>query len=169
MHKHKREFIILIALTISCVLSIIAYGTYRCRNAWFKDPLTQSPVGDLHFLHPFLDGWACLHFWFFAFLTYLCPHLWGLIIFIGIIWELIEMLFKERPFYLLECNIELSDKKDGWWYGRWQDLISNSLGMILGYYLYKIQSGSITFFIGMLIAILSTYFGFAVIQARTAI
>jgi hypothetical protein len=31
----------------------------------------------------------------------------------------------------------VADDVSGWWYGRWQDIIMNSAGMLLGIYLAK--------------------------------
>lgn len=127
----------LVLATILCVLAIISYGTYRCRNPSFKDPMIKSVVGDSD-LNKYLDGWGLLHFWFYALLMYKCSNIWYVIIIFGIIWELIEMRFKDKPFYLAKCDVSLSDDtEEGWWYGRWQDIVMNSLGMFTGAMLLK--------------------------------
>lgn len=133
---YKYQLKYLVISTVICVLLIISYGTYRCRNTNFKDPLTNSIAGDSG-LNKYLDGWGILHFWFYAMLMYKCPNLWGLIIIFGIIWEIVEMRFEDKPFYLMECDVNLSDDGVGWWYGRWQDIVMNSLGMITGALLLK--------------------------------
>lgn len=78
------------------------------------------------------------------------PQFWYLIVIIGIVWEIIESSMKDRPFYLMDCNVELSDSNQGWWYGRWQDIVMNSFGMILGYILYKNKVTNLPFVISLM-------------------
>lgn len=123
---------------LSVVMAIIAYGTYRCTHDDFHDPLTRvfaSPPFD-----QFADGWAFLHFLSFAVMAYFfpaAPHLlfmWAL----GVVWEIVESLFHERPFYISKCSYKLTtDAKAGWWYGRWQDILMNSLGLFVGWWLSR--------------------------------
>lgn len=118
------------------ILSIIIYGTYRCKHKEFKDPLTLSFIGEPW--DKFLDGWGIIHFLFYMMLVYLYPAQWKLIFIYGVSWEILESYFYDHPFYLSECSYNLAtDDVPGWWYGRWQDVIMNSLGMMVGYYLAK--------------------------------
>jgi hypothetical protein len=128
----------IIVIGLLCMLSIILYGTYRCKNTEFKDPFTQS------FVPPpwdkFLDGWGILHFLFYMILAYFYPTHLLLIFMMGVGWEILESYFYDHPFYLSKCNYNLStDGVAGWWYGRWQDIVMNSLGIIVGYYLAKLN------------------------------
>jgi len=124
-------YVQILAICFACAMSIVIYGTIRCKVPGFKDPLAGSlvpPPWDR-----FLDGWGISHFFFYMMLGYLYPRYWVFITLLGILWEVIEVSFKDHPFYLSKCSYALdSDKATGWWYGRWQDIVMNSLGMGLG-------------------------------------
>lgn len=118
-----------------CAMVIVGYGTIRCNSATFKDPLTQSvapPPFD-----SFLDGWGISHLIFYGVLTFFYPDPRSMIFIwtIGIVWEIVESFFQDHPFYLSSCknNGYEHDKGSGWWYGRWQDIVMNSIGMLMGY------------------------------------
>jgi len=114
-----------------CVLTIVGYGSFRCRTATFTDPLTFTLAPPP--LDKYLDGWGISHFTFFATLAYFYPSQWVLIWLLGVFWELFEYSVKDRPFYLSRCHYDIAtDKGEGWWYGRWQDIVMNSLGIALG-------------------------------------
>lgn len=117
-----------------CIFAIVTYGTFRCKTPGFIDPCTKSIVGD-NYMNRYIDGWGLLHFWFFAMLCYLYPKYWKWLVIAGIIWEIIEMIFKEHPFYLADCHVDIETDKEGWWYGRWEDIIMNSFGMVCGLFL----------------------------------
>jgi hypothetical protein len=100
------------------------------------DPLTYSPVSPPW--NKFLDGWGVSHFFFYGLLGYLFPRRWVFIIVCGIIWELVEHVFGAHPLirsYMAECNYLNTDGSVRWWYGRWEDIVMNTLGMILGIYI----------------------------------
>lgn len=128
-------------ISIICVvimLSIIAYGTYRCNTKDYVDPLTKS-IGPVA-LNRFLDGWGITHFMFYGILAYMFPDKRSLIFIagLGVTWEIIEIIFKEHPFYLADCKYPpQTDAGAGWWYGRWEDIVMNSLGMLTGFALRK--------------------------------
>lgn len=123
-------------LCLGCVAIIVLYGMFRCNSPSFKDPLTfslfPSPFDN------FLDGWGLSHFLFFMLLGYWFPTI-ELVIFswiLGVLWEVIEYSIKERPFYLSRCNYKLKSRNGGdWWYGRWQDIVMNTLGLLAGWIL----------------------------------
>jgi hypothetical protein len=127
------------AILLICFITIfviVAYGTFRCQRTSFVDPLTKCPVGPPW--DKFLDGWAITHYLFFLLLGYLYPeHIlfsWTL----GVGWELVEFMAKDRPFYLSKCNYEVTTENGGgWWYGRWQDVVTNTLGLMSGLVLRK--------------------------------
>lgn len=115
---------------------IIAYGMYRCKTSSFRDPITQCVLKDNKQLCQFLDGWGFLHFFYFMLLGYLFPHNLQMIFWTGVLWEVVESYSQEHPFYLSECQSLLkTDQDTGWWYGRWQDVVMNTLGMFCGYFL----------------------------------
>jgi hypothetical protein len=122
---------------ILCVLSIVVYGSFRCSVKDFKDPFAKSFVKEP--FDRFLDGWGILHFIFYAVLAYMYPKM-NTLIFIwlgGVLWELIESIFKDHPFYISKCNYVIDTDKGSWWYGRWQDIVMNTLGMVCGYYIRR--------------------------------
>lgn len=122
------------SIGIACGLVIAAYGTFRCKTTDFKDPMTKSLFGEPW--NRFLDGWGISHFLFFLMLAYHWPTEWAFIFGTGVFWELLEWIFKAHPFYLSKCNYTIdTEKGEGWWYGRWQDLIMNGLGVALGSWL----------------------------------
>jgi len=122
---------------ILCVLTIVTYGSFRCKVKDFKDPLAGSLVPAP--FNSFLDGWGILHFILYGVLAYLFPRFYPLLfIWIGgVIWELIESIFKDHPFYISKCNYVIDTDKGSWWYGRWQDIVMNSLGIMCGYYIRR--------------------------------
>jgi hypothetical protein len=114
-----------------CVGVIVGYGTFRCHNKGFQDPLTFA-IAPAPF-DRYLDGWGISHFTFFAVVAYFYPRQWIFLWILGIIWEVIEYSVKDHPFYLSRCQYNLTtDKGEGWWYGRWEDIVMNSLGIALG-------------------------------------
>jgi hypothetical protein len=134
----KYLHILLIGLT--CVLVIVLYGTYRCKKTDFQDPLTKSFVPPP--FDKYLDGWGISHFMFFALLGFLYPQkaLLAFSFTLGVIWELIEYSAKDHPFYISKCNYtNLSNDGGSWWYGRWQDIVMNTLGLIAGYSISKLR------------------------------
>ena len=131
--KFKEIFGIAI-LSLIMILIIILYGTYRCKNSSFKDPFTKTIFPKP--LKNYLDGWGLFHFLFYALLTSLYPNYWIHIFIIGILWEIIETSVKNKPFYIGKCNVNIStDELNGWWYGRYEDIIMNSFGQLFGYWI----------------------------------
>lgn len=118
------------------VAFIVGYGTYRCMTKDFIDPITKSLLDSPY--DSYTDGWAFLHFACYGIITYFYPNQFIFIALMGILWEIIETVFKDHPFYFKECKYQLTtDKETGWWYGRYEDIVMNTLGMALGYYLAK--------------------------------
>lgn len=121
-----------------CIIIIVLYGTYRCKNTTFVDPLTQSLFP--YPLNQYLDGWGISHFTFFALLAFFFPQTRYLVFLfiLGLIWEILEYVSKDRPLYLSKCSYKVTtDNGQGWWYGRWQDIIMNTLGIIIGAFLAR--------------------------------
>jgi hypothetical protein len=139
---------------LACMLAIMAYGTFRCRSAAFEDPMTESLIEGEPW-NRFLDGWGILHFWFFAVLAFYFPGCWLELVIAGIVWEGMEMMFKERPFYLAECT---ASTKKNWWYGRWEDIVMNTLGLLCGLWVAHFQLPGQVIFSSALVAILGGFF-----------
>ena len=88
-----------------------------------------------------LDIWSISHIiWYFG-LTYICPKKWKFIFVIGVFWELFEQFFGYLPPTLINNlaiqYIPSDNKNQKWWYGRFSDIISNSLGIALALQLSK--------------------------------
>lgn len=116
-----------------CVLVIVLYGLFRCYKPDFSDPLAKSFSND-DTLKEYLDGWAFLHLFFYLIITYLYPEKWAITFIMGVIWELVELSSKDKPFYIPSCfYMSKDDSKGPWWYGRYQDIIMNTIGQIIGY------------------------------------
>lgn len=129
----NQKYLHITIISLICVFIIIVYGTYRCKNTNFVDPLTKSFFPSP--LNKFLDGWGISHLVFFLILGYLYPQTQFLIysFILGVIWELIEYSIKDHPFYLSKCKYNIgTDNTKHWWYGRWQDIIMNSIGLLIG-------------------------------------
>ena len=126
----------ILILSALCVLIIILYGTFRCKRTDFVDPLTFAfapPPFDKYF-----DGWGLTHLGFFTLLGYLCPTKLLFCFALGVAWELIEYSMKDHPFYLSKCQYNLKTHGgEGWWYGRWQDIVMNLAGLLFGSYLAR--------------------------------
>lgn len=120
-----------------CVLVIVLYGYYRCTNGNYTDPLTKSWVSPPW--DRFLDGWGASHFVFFFVLAYVYPSELVYIWLLGFAWELLEFWCKDHPFYLSDCELT-TDSGGRWWYGRWEDIVMNTLGIGAAVLLRKYQS-----------------------------
>ena len=88
-----------------------------------------------------LDIWSITHFICFFIMTYVCPKKWKLLFIIGVVWELFEQFYGYLPPALIN-NLALDyiptdNKNQKWWYGRFSDIICNSLGIMLAIHLNK--------------------------------
>jgi len=125
------DYIGIALLSALCVFCIMAYGTFRCKNTTFVDPLTIAFVPPPY--DKYLDGWGLSHFGFFMLLGYLFPKKIWFSFLAGCIWELCEYTMKDHPFYLSSCKYDMKTHKgEGWWYGRWQDIVMNTAGLAVG-------------------------------------
>jgi hypothetical protein len=123
------------SIFIICAVIIVLYGLFRCYHPGFSDPFAKSFISNKKVMG-FFDGWAFLHLFFYMFVTILYPNKWIQTSIIGVLWELIELSSKERPFYMPKCfYLSKNDSKEPWWYGRYEDIIMNSIGIFIGYYI----------------------------------
>lgn len=133
--------IVLINFVVSFMIAV--YGTYRCKTTSYQDPYTFCLVGKGPLCN-FLDGWGVMHFIYFMLLGYSFPHNLPTVFWMGVLWEAIESYSRDHPFYLSECKYSIgTDKQSGWWYGRWEDVVMNTLGMLCGYFLYTQRQAAI--------------------------
>lgn len=123
------DYIVLGGVLLGCILVIILYGSYRCRYMTSADPITYCPTTGV--LCNFIDGWGILHMLLFGILTYFYPHRWFELFILGVLWEGLECIASEHPFYITKCR-EIH-KSSQWWYGRWSDIVMNSIGITIGY------------------------------------
>ncbi len=119
---------------ISLFLIIIFYGWLRCKKN-FPDVLEFKLLKNNHLSN--LDGWWISHFVLYLVMGYLYPYSLRLSFIIGCIWEFIEFLAgKYKPKILSSIGFCKSSKKGEkdkiWWYGKWEDVLINLLGLILG-------------------------------------
>lgn len=138
---HLQVFLIIFALA----LSFIILGHYYPGQiqAVLKEPIVTVPSA-------VIDWWSVTHMLFFAILAYLFPdHLFELFLG-GILWEIIEDGLSPRDskglvtcdkkysnswmetFKIMWCD-NIAREKD-YWYGKWDDVFSNLLGLILGHF-----------------------------------
>lgn len=101
---------------VSClivVLIIHIYGYIKDSSYDpFKVPLLNKPFD-------FVDGWSLTHTMFYFVLAFMYPKEYILIFMIGVIWE------------CMECTYSYM-RSDGWWIGRWQDILMNAIGIAFG-------------------------------------
>ena len=131
---YPKKALSLLCYFVVCAILIFIYGNYRCDNPDFKDPLqTKLGIGDL-------DGWSLSHLLFFMFIGYHFKGKYLIVAFLlGILWELFEHYYgEERPGWLGgDCDMR-TDRLDGrWWYGKWSDIVMNTIGLLSGHYLLK--------------------------------
>ena len=120
----------------AAVIWIFLYAFIRCKRGngdalqWslFKDPV----------LSEYTDLWALLHFILFFSMACLYPGRGWLLFGIGVLWELVEMYIGNQGDWNQMVFGGCSDTADGnWWYGRYQDVIVNGLGILAGTYLSR--------------------------------
>lgn len=125
-----------------CIVVIWVYGMAVC-SLDFEDPLVSSAFvesGD-HPMKDVTDGWAITHFLFFAALTVAFPDRWALLFLLGVLWELTELYFGGLS--ISKCSTKKKQRHCPivsepyvWWYARWQDVLTNALGIATGLVIY---------------------------------
>ena len=142
----EKAHIPVMAIITVLSLAFIILGHYYPGNiqAVLKRPIVTVPS-------TVLDWWSVSHLFFFAVLAYLFPdHLFELFL-VGILWEIIEDGLSPRDskglvtcdkkydnswmetFKVMWCD-NIAREKD-YWYGKWDDVFSNLLGLLLGHFL----------------------------------
>tara|TARA_B100000900_G_C20155931_1_gene543870 strand:- start:68 stop:517 length:450 start_codon:yes stop_codon:yes gene_type:complete len=127
-----------IILTVS-ILSIFAYGKYRCDNIkWHTDVLEFSLFKNS--ARYGLDGWSVTHYSLFFLLGYLYPKVFVTSVLLGAVWELCETYIGIYKPALIKglgfCELS-GNKYKVWWYGKWSDIVLNTLGFISGMTLHN--------------------------------
>ena len=129
-------------VVMACILFIFVYGSIL-RGMKQTDPLEKTaPCQGC-------DGWAVLHFLFFALMGFLDPHRYGVYMGLGVAWEFIETFIGQNNIklpFLGERLRLVGDSKptdagnvhydeQTWWYGRVTDIAFNAMGYMFGSYI----------------------------------
>ncbi len=127
----------LTGILLFTIAGILLYERYMCifniRDAMIQ-PFLPEPFANIS------DGWAISHILLYAALAYLFPEHLVLLFFIGVLWEIVEECYGwmlRNGYTKAPPCIQLSDVRNTWWFGRWHDLVSNSIGLLIGYGIYK--------------------------------
>lgn len=130
-HGFAPEAMQIAALCAACVGAIAIYGLYRCNVAPI-DPLRGPMIGPI-------DGWAMTHIVFYGALAFAYPHVdtLALIAILGMLWEAFEIAGTGTRLPRLVCRHPelihpITGDRDTWWYGRWEDIFWNTVGMAVG-------------------------------------
>jgi phosphatidylserine decarboxylase len=128
------------AICFSCVVVIFMYGKYRCEN--IKDHTDMLEFSLFKNSKKYgIDGWLLSHLLFFMLLGYLYPNSMRISVIFGVLWEIFEWYVGIYKPKWLEgmgfCKSPSGAKNKGkvWWYGKWQDIISNTSGFTIGKYI----------------------------------
>lgn len=77
-----------------------------------------------------LTTWSFTHFFYHSLFGYMFPDQFMCLLLMGVAWELFEFSLG----MLDSCfNISKRFKDEGYWYGRWSDILMNTLGFTVGY------------------------------------
>jgi len=116
----------------------------------FPNPIHSNLSKPIAKLPPvIIDGWSATHVILFAVLAILLPNRLFELFLVGLAWELLEDIFApEYLTQLIDCNGPHTNSeplirslwcgfssKHSYWYGKWDDLFSNSMGLILGHFI----------------------------------
>ena len=127
---------IIIVVLICCLAFIVLAHYYPNQlRSVLKNKLIDVPPTTI-------DFWSLSHFMLFILIGFLMPdQLWGWALF-GTGWELIEdYLADDNSTQLVDCEVTPNGKRklwcngvklDGYWYGKWDDVIVNILGYTVG-------------------------------------
>jgi hypothetical protein len=108
---------------------IFIYGLCLCIFR-FKDYLHTEINSHINF-------WVISHFFFYLIIGYFFPETFWLSMTIGVVWEIYEDFlekFSKKHLSLISLKICKLDNFT-WWYGRYEDVIANMLGFLLGQYM----------------------------------
>ena len=131
------------------ILAIIILAYFIILQYLFKDEkVYKDPLNKKRFYIPFygkISGWPLSHIIAYIIFTYQYPEYWYHIIFLGIIWEIIEYFFKllsTKKNKKLKFKRTRNDNNEieytTWWDSSTQDIVWNSLGGIIGIGLSRI-------------------------------
>jgi len=126
---------IIIAVTILSIIFIMIGHVYReAIQAQLKNTIITVPKFDI-------DGWSITHFVLFMLFGFVQPGYPLTFMAVGVGWELFEdYLSADENTKLVSCstdkgmlrNFMCNGIQDGYWYGKWDDILCNTLGYVIG-------------------------------------
>lgn len=149
---------ITIGLMIFISIGFIILGHYH--QEMIQNKLKNEIIKVPEFI---LDWWSVSHFLFFGLFGFLFPDNAGKFFLIGAGWELIEDYFSnlEKDKLFMEClnknqviDIGITDVRKiscnrdempTYWYGKWDDIVVNTLGYFLGQEMRKYYNKGLYF------------------------
>ena len=129
-------------LGFSCISGIFIYGYYRCRYIKKHTDMLEFSLFKNSKKYG-IDGWVLSHYLFNLLIGFLYPYALRLTILLGSLWEVFEWyvgIYKPKILNGIGfCESPSGNKKNNkvWWYGKWQDIIANTLGFLTGKFLRK--------------------------------
>lgn len=118
------------------ILLIIIYITiyYHLNIPSYLDPLLIEP--NIKYLRRFLNGWSISHLISFAIIGYHYPDCLEAAMVYGLLWEGFEFGFGElMPVLFPKFTHKIDPTWSLWYYGRFEDIIMNFIGFLIGKYL----------------------------------
>lgn len=135
-----KEKIINEPIKLIIILSIISI-LFICFGHKFRDDV-QVKLQKTLFVLPSakVDYWSISHFILFLLFGFIYPNHPLNFVMIGISWELIEdYLASDKNKRLADCTIQQNKNtfwcmgiQDDYWYGKWDDIIFNTFGYLVG-------------------------------------
>lgn len=124
------------------LLFIIVYG-YVIKE-YFKIDILENKFADCEGC----DLWALLHFTMYLILAYNFPSHYILLFLIGVGYEFFEYYVGTTDNSFKYLGPMSTDGNQSWWYGRFSDIVFNTLGIMSGMYLspYQIKSNKYIIF-----------------------
>lgn len=127
--------IIITLILISVIFIMIGHKWRDQIQTKLKYPIATIP-------EHVLDGWSVTHFALFAIFGIIKPGYPLTFLFIGAGWELLEdVLAADKNTQIVDCKgskdniikfLMCNGLQDDYWYGKWDDIVVNLLGYLVG-------------------------------------
>jgi len=124
--KLGKIFILIVTAIIfySILLSLLNMPKYL-------DPMLKSFTNS--YMKKYLSGWSISHFILFLFIGYYYSNCFIVAMLYGILWEIFEYVVGEFfPMLFPTLAYQIDPTWTDWYYGRFEDIIMNFLGFIVG-------------------------------------
>jgi hypothetical protein len=126
-------------MLVLCTLSVVVYGTFLCHEKYNKLLILDAkPIFKIDYIGLEFDRWSITHILFYLALGVFYPKTFYLSMIFGVIWEFIEFYvgyFKPKWFLDNWCKDRIN--VDSWWYCKWDDILMNCIGFLIGMNLAK--------------------------------